>query len=89
MAKVESGEGTLGKFLTDESLYADARETMASFRRVMAKVEGGQGSLGKLMEDESLYQEATKTMKKVQRASERVEETTPVTALGVVLGLFF
>jgi len=89
MAKVESGEGTLGKFFTDESLYADARETMASFRRVMAKVEGGQGSLGKLMEDESLYEEATKTMKKVQRASERVEETTPVTALGVVLGLFF
>lgn len=95
-ARVKAGEGTLGKILADESLYNEAKATieeaknaMAGLQRMVARVEQGQGSLGKLMSDETLYDEATKTIKKVQRASERLEETTPVTALAVVLGLFF
>jgi len=88
-ARVKGGEGTLGKLLTDDTLYYDAKEALASFRRLMAKVEGGQGSLGKLMTDEKFYKEAEKTMKKMQKAAEGVQEQTPITTLGALLGLFF
>ncbi|MBW2038103.1 MAG: MCE family protein [Deltaproteobacteria bacterium] len=88
-AKVRAGQGTLGKLLTDEALYYDAKEALASFRRVMVKVEKGEGSLGKLMTDDTFSQEAEKTMRKMQKASEGVQEQTPITTLGALLGLFF
>lgn len=88
-AKVRGGEGTLGKLLTDDALYNDAKEAVASFRRVIAKVEKGEGSLGKLMTDQQFYNEAEKTMKKMQKAAEGVQEQTPITTLGALLGLFF
>jgi hypothetical protein len=36
-----------------------------------------------------LIKEAEKTMKKVQRAAEGIEEQTPITVLGTIIGIFF
>ena len=32
MAKIERGEGNVGKLINDEKLYADARDTIETFR---------------------------------------------------------
>ncbi len=87
--KVERGEGTLGKFIQDESLYTEARETLQSMRGLAEKVEKGEGTLGKLIHDDSLIKETEKTMKKVQKAAEGIQEQTPITVLGTIIGLFF
>ena len=87
--KIERGEGTLGKLIQDESLYKDAKETLQSMKGIAEKVEKGEGTLGKLINDDALVKEAEKTMKKVQKAAEGIQEQTPITVLGTIIGLFF
>jgi phospholipid/cholesterol/gamma-HCH transport system substrate-binding protein len=87
--KIERGEGTLGKLVQDESLYKEAKETIHSMKGITEKVEKGEGSLGKLINDDTLVKETEKTMKKVQKAAEGVQEQTPITVLGTIIGLFF
>ena len=101
--KIEQGEGTLGKLINDESLYKEAKETVQSTKEAMQsakeaiesvkgiaeKVEKGEGTLGKLMSDDTLVKEAEKTMKKVQKAAEGIQEQTPITVLGTIIGIFF
>ncbi len=50
---------------------------------------GGEGTLGRLYADETLYLEAERALKKVGKAAEDIEEQTPISALGVVLGFIF
>jgi phospholipid/cholesterol/gamma-HCH transport system substrate-binding protein len=87
--KIERGEGTLGKLIQDESLYNEAKETIHSMKGIAEKVEKGEGSLGKLINDDTLVKETEKTMKKVQKAAEGIQEQTPITVLGTIIGLFF
>ena len=87
--KIERGEGTLGKLIQDESLYREAKETLQSVKGIAEKVEKGEGTLGKLINDDSLMKETEKTMKKVQKAAEGIQEQTPITVLGTIIGLFF
>jgi len=87
--KVERGEGTLGKLIQDESLYQEAKETIQSVKGVVDKVEKGEGTLGKLVSDDQLMKEAERTMRKIQKAAESIEEQTPITVLGTLIGIFF
>jgi phospholipid/cholesterol/gamma-HCH transport system substrate-binding protein len=94
--KVERGEGTLGKLIKDESLYQEAKETVQSARDavqavkgIAEKVEKGEGTLGKLVNDDQLMKQTEKTLKQVQKAAEGIQEQTPITVLGTIIGLFF
>jgi len=94
--KIEQGEGTLGKLIKDESLYQEAKETVKTARDALETVKGitekidrGEGTLGKLVNDDKLMKETEKTLKKVQKAAEGIQEQTPITVLGTLIGLFF
>jgi len=87
--KIEQGEGTLGKLIKDETLYQEAKETVRSMKEVAEKVEKGEGTLGKLVNDDQLMKETEKTLKNVQKAAEGIQEQTPITVLGTIIGLFF
>lgn len=52
MARVERGEGTLGKLLAKDEVYEDIRSMTASLRRVTDRLDRGEGSLGKLLADD-------------------------------------
>ncbi len=100
---IEQGEGTLGKLIKDESLYQDVKETVLSAKETMQsandalqsvkgiadKVERGEGTLGKLVNDDTLMKETEKTLKKIQKTAEGVQEQTPITVLGTIIGIFF
>ena len=101
--KIEQGEGTLGKLIKDESLYQEVKETVHSAKETMQsanealqsvkgiaeKVEKGEGTLGKLVNDDALIKETEKTLKKVQKTAEGIQEQTPITVLGTIIGIFF
>ncbi|MFH2012252.1 MAG: MlaD family protein [Pseudomonadota bacterium] len=84
--KIDKGEGTLGKLMSDKSLYDQSKGAMTSLNNIAKKIEKGEGTLGKLTTDETLYTEAKKAIKKVGKAGEGLQEQTPVTVLGTVLG---
>jgi len=87
--KIDRGEGTLGKLIKDESLYQEAKETIQSVKGIAEKVERGEGTLGKLVNDDTLMKETEKTLKKIQKSAEGIQEQTPITVLGTILGIFF
>jgi phospholipid/cholesterol/gamma-HCH transport system substrate-binding protein len=86
--KVKKGEGTLGKLISDESVYEEAKKTIEmakeaaesakksldNLKTVSEKIERGEGSLGKLIQDESLYEEARETMQSVKGFVEKLDK---------------
>jgi len=55
---IEKGRGTIGKLVKDDSLYNDAKDTVASLKAISKDIEQGKGTLGKLAKDEAIYDEA-------------------------------
>jgi phospholipid/cholesterol/gamma-HCH transport system substrate-binding protein len=55
---VESGQGSLGKFLVDEEFYRRLVQTVTEVQKVAEAISSGKGTLGRLLYDESLYNEA-------------------------------
>jgi len=86
--KVQKGEGTLGKLISDEAIYQDAKKTIETAKEAVEKVKGtadtlknvsekierGEGTLGKLIQDDSLYQEAKETLQSMKGIAEKVEK---------------
>jgi len=67
MAKIERGEGNLGKFLNDEKLYQDMRTTVESFKTISARLERGEGTAGLLLKDDRLYQNINNASAEITR----------------------
>lgn len=58
VARVERGEGTLGRLVRDDAVYTDARAIVANVRELSDRLNRGQGSLGRLLsDDDSLYRD--------------------------------
>ena len=86
---IKEGKGTLGKLISDESLYKDLKDATEEFKLFAERINRGEGTLGKLLSDDKLYTEAEKTLKKVQGAMEGIEEQTPISILGTIAGFIF
>jgi phospholipid/cholesterol/gamma-HCH transport system substrate-binding protein len=55
---IESGKGSIGKFLVDDEFYNRLVATVAELQKVSTTIGSGKGTVGKLLYDESLYTEA-------------------------------
>jgi phospholipid/cholesterol/gamma-HCH transport system substrate-binding protein len=64
--RIERGEGTLGKFLTDTSIFDNANAVTREVSTLVRDARTGPGTVGKLISDDQLYQ-------KVMQISERVD----------------
>jgi len=60
--KVNKGQGTLGKFLTDPSLYNRLNDTAGRIDAVATSVQQGEGSIGKLVASDELYTKLNSTI---------------------------
>jgi phospholipid/cholesterol/gamma-HCH transport system substrate-binding protein len=54
--RLERGDGTLGKLLTDEAVYTKLDDALASLNTVSKNLESGKGTLGKLINDDQAYE---------------------------------
>ncbi len=87
--QVKAGKGTLGALVFDDKIGQDIRITVANLREVSDKISRGEGTLGKLLSDDSLFKDTQAIMKKADRALDGLDDTGPITAVGVVYrGLF-
>ncbi|MBM3881328.1 MAG: MCE family protein [Verrucomicrobia bacterium] len=87
-AQVASGQGTAGKLIYDEALYAsalsavtnlnatadDLRATINEARTVVTEVNEGRGSLGKLAKDEKLYAETAEAMTNLREILQKINQ---------------
>jgi len=87
--QVKSGKGVVGTLVYDEKAAADLKASIANVRLVSDKMAKGEGTLGKFLSDDSMYRDAQAIMKKADRALDGLDDTGPITAVGVVAkGLF-
>ena len=89
MDEVKAGKGTLGTLVFDQKAGDDMKASIANLRAVSDKLAKGEGTLGKLIVDDSMLRDAQAIMKKADRALDGMDDTGPITAVGVVArGLF-
>lgn len=87
--QVKAGQGAIGALVFDQKAGEDVKVSIANLRAVSDKIARGEGTLGKLLSDESLFRDAQSIMKKADRALDGLDDTGPITAVGVVYqGLF-
>jgi len=64
---IESGQGSIGKFLVDEEFYSRLVKTVAELQKVSETIGSGKGTVGRLLYDESLYNEAHETVARLDQ----------------------
>jgi phospholipid/cholesterol/gamma-HCH transport system substrate-binding protein len=74
LARVEKGEGTLGKLLRDETLHRDLTTVLARVQRALDDVESGQGTVGRLVKSNEAYAEALSSLQDVRRMVASVKQ---------------
>src|SRR5262249_23046663 len=87
-AQISSGKGTMGRFISDESLYNSAlssvtnleqaasqiNATVADARQLMGQINSGQGTLGKLLKDDTLYRESAAALTNAREILQKVNQ---------------
>ena len=73
--RIENGEGTVGKLLSsDETVYDDLKDTIASAKAVAGRLERGEGTVGKLLSsDETVYDDLKDTIASAKAVAGRLE----------------
>jgi phospholipid/cholesterol/gamma-HCH transport system substrate-binding protein len=65
IAKVNRGQGTIGKFLNDPQIYNHLDDTIVHVNAITASIQQGQGSLGKFVASDELYNKADSAVAKL------------------------
>ncbi|MDB6024110.1 MAG: Mammalian cell entry related domain protein [Verrucomicrobiales bacterium] len=86
---INSGQGTVGKLVKDETLYRETTTAMMNLREILQKVNRGDGSVGKLVNDESLLKNVKLSLQKLDKATESLEDTGPLSVLGTAVNSLF
>ena len=69
---IRSGKGTLGKLVTDESVYREFNALIGAAEGVVAGVNRGQGTLGKLARDETAYRQLNAALTDLNAMTRRI-----------------
>ena len=89
VADVKSGKGTVGLLLYDEQTRERVQQTVANIKDFSAKLNDKNNSIGRLLADDSLYNQAQGVLGKVDSAVDSMDDSGPITAMGVLAnGLF-
>ena len=87
--KLDRGEGTLGRLLSDERLYHEAtavlagiRESFGDVRRLTSALADPDGAVGRLLHDPDLYDDLRETLASLQVAAANFEDISERVAAG-------
>jgi phospholipid/cholesterol/gamma-HCH transport system substrate-binding protein len=72
-AQIQSGKGSVGKLIYDQSLYNKANSTLTGMQAMVDRAQRGEGSLGKLMYDDTLYNRSVATLDRLNNVIDEVQ----------------
>lgn len=76
VAKVNSGQGTLGKLVNDPRLYQEVADTMVRVRKIADDLDKGKGLFGTLIHDQGFKEQAVKAMAELQTTFANLNKTS-------------
>jgi len=74
LSRMDAGEGTIGKALRDEELYARMVDVSLRLQHVMDKLESPGGPLGRLVNDQEMSRQLASAVKGIDSIVARVDE---------------
>jgi phospholipid/cholesterol/gamma-HCH transport system substrate-binding protein len=72
--KIEKGEGTIAKFLTDPSIYNNLRDTTKTLSMILKDFKESEGTMKLLMKDPSLYNKLLSTTSSLEEFSRKLNK---------------
>lgn len=76
VVKIEKGEGTVAKFLTDPAIYDNLKVTTETLSTILDDIKNGQGTIKLLLEDPSLYNKLVAATTSLEELSRRFNESS-------------
>jgi phospholipid/cholesterol/gamma-HCH transport system substrate-binding protein len=73
LARMDSGEGTIGKAIRDDELYVRMTDVSFRLQNLMTKLESGRGPLGRLVNDDQMSQRLSDSVRLIADVLQRVE----------------
>ncbi len=73
LARIDAGEGLVGKALRDEELYDRMVDVSARLQKMMGKLESERGPLGRMMNDEQMSKDLAKSAAGIEAVVSRIE----------------
>ena len=73
LARMDAGEGTIGKALREEELYDRMNDVAVRLQQVMTRLESERGPLGRLMNDEEMSRRMAGSVRGIESAVARIE----------------
>ena len=70
--EIRTGRGTMGKLFTDDALYREMNELIASAEALTTAINKGNGTLGFLVRDPALYKQANAAVANLQEMTRRI-----------------
>jgi phospholipid/cholesterol/gamma-HCH transport system substrate-binding protein len=86
---ISSGQGTLGKLATDDALYSSTTASMTNLNQILFKINHGEGTIGKLVNSQEFYSNAKLSLQKLDKAADSLEDTGPLSVIGIIAGNLF
>ncbi len=74
VSQVESGKGSMGKFLVDEEFYNRLVAVVAEAQKVTSAISSGKGTVGRLLYDETLYNRVLASLERVDSVIQEVQQ---------------
>jgi len=87
--QVKAGKGTLGALVFDEKIGNDLRAATKNLREMSDKIARGEGTLGNLINDDAIARDARAVLKKANSALDGLDDSGPITAVGLVAKSLF
>lgn len=72
LVDLRAGRGTLGKLVTDEALYREMEQFVASAADVTRQMNSGRGTVGRLMSDPAAYNALRASLENLQATTARI-----------------
>lgn len=73
MDSINRGEGTVGKFLHDDTVYVNINRTVLDAQGLIRRIEKGDGTIGKLINDPALYNDIRATTTELQAIAKELQ----------------
>jgi phospholipid/cholesterol/gamma-HCH transport system substrate-binding protein len=86
---ITNGQGTLGKLATDDALYNSTEASMTNLNQILFKINHGEGTIGKLVNNQEFYSNAKLSLQKLDKAADSLEDTGPLSVIGIIAGRLF
>ena len=85
--RLNAGQGTAGKLLTDTALYDRANQLTNRLNDVLTRLNDGEGTAGQLLKDRQLYENMNKTVLEFQALLAEIKKD-PKRYLNVRVSIF-